>query len=177
MNLNVPAGAHRDRIIDGTQSWNALQAYPRYEYAGTTSESKYPLPCAELGYQENSVEWGEFGGPQAEEPYAALVGCWSLSQRRMINFQIKISDDQPWYTGVTGGGVTGTTLVDLRSIATHEFGHAAGRITDDGHFLESDAVCPASYGTRHTMCPSFQPGVSGWRNFETHDISTHAAAY
>lgn len=175
---NVPTGNHRERIRDAAADWNRLQANPTLDYIGTTSELNFSTPCSQLEYQENSVEWGEFAANP--EPLAERQGCTDFADNRLRSFQIKFNDDTNWYTGAEGSGITNTTLFDLQGLAAHEFGHAHGRIDadNDGHFSESDnAVCPESYGTRHTMCPRLDSGVAGWRNFEAHDRETHLDAY
>ncbi|MGH3850262.1 MAG: hypothetical protein ACRDRT_11235, partial [Pseudonocardiaceae bacterium] len=126
--------------------------------------------------QEDSIERGEFPGPQIDEPLAVTQGCYSSYYRRISSFQIMINDDEPFYTGAPP---TPVGFYDLEGTVTHEFGHASGRrnIVNGGHFSEDDDVCPDSYVTRHTMCPSYDMHTSGWRTPQEHDISTHHDAY
>jgi hypothetical protein len=68
--------------------------------------------------------------------------------------------------------------LDSESIATHEFGHAAGFGVGGNvpnHFESDGTICTGQ--PVQTMCPSFLFGSSYWRSLEGHDIHTFQGAY
>lgn len=81
-----------------------------------------------------------------------------------------------WHTGATNPP---SDEWDLRSIATHEAGHASGFY---GHFTRGSAICPVPVNAsiNETMCEgnTWQGlGFSMSRTLETHDQHTYGAAY
>jgi hypothetical protein len=79
-----------------------------------------------------------------------------------------------WYTG---SGDSPSTDVDLRSVVTHEFGHATGfgLYSASVHFDGAAAIC--SGATKQTMCPSTVFGEDVMRSLETHDKHTVEGKY
>lgn len=75
-----------------------------------------------------------------------------------------------WYTGVSTN--VPSSALDLRSVSSHEFGHATGFFP---HFDPNDVDC--SSADRETMCESLPAGVSYFRTLEEHDKHTVADAY
>ena len=88
----------------------------------------------------------------------------------IIKSTIRFDTDGPsWYTGVSTSVPSGKS--DARSVAIHEFGHAAGF---KGHF-EGTSLCSGSI--RQTMCPTLPSGTSYMRTLESHDKHTIVSAY
>lgn len=75
-----------------------------------------------------------------------------------------------WYTGVSSN--VPSSAFDLRSVSSHEFGHATGFFP---HFDPDDVDC--SSADRETMCATIPVGVSYFRTLEEHDKHTVANAY
>lgn len=80
-----------------------------------------------------------------------------------------------WFTGSTSPG---GSQVDLRSVAIHEAGHAAGftRPETAGH-LTSAADCPSQFNQRATMCLGLNLGSIWARSLEAPDLREMNAAY
>jgi hypothetical protein len=78
---------------------------------------------------------------------------------------------------------SGECEVDLESIASHEFGHATGRVRggdgDLGHFTQANngAICNSNADEHHTMCRSGVAGTTYDRTLNTHDKDTFESAY
>lgn len=79
----------------------------------------------------------------------------------------KYDTAENWYVG---SGTPGSSQIDARSVATHEFGHAAGI----GHTQSSN--CP-SCPNRVTMCASYSQGSTCMRSLENDDKSALNALY
>lgn len=74
-----------------------------------------------------------------------------------------------WYVAA---GTPGGSQYDLRSLASHEFGHSMGF---SGHFSSTDSTCTQS--PIHTMCSGAALGSTYKRSLEVHEKDTFAAAY
>lgn len=94
--------------------------------------------------------------------------CTSGSQ--ITKSTIRLDDTRSnWYTGSSTSVPSGK--YDLRSVITHEFGHAGGFA-----HLSGSTICSGS--TRQTMCSGGLPtGTSYKRSLESHDKHTFANAY
>jgi hypothetical protein len=79
-----------------------------------------------------------------------------------------------WYvgSGTPGNNPSGGLQTDLRSISTHEFGHAMG--FRSSHFSVVDLACQSPI---HTMCSGYTAGSTYKRSTEIHEEHTFAAAY
>jgi hypothetical protein len=78
-----------------------------------------------------------------------------------------------WYTGESET-MPSEEHTDLRSVLTHEFGHATGW---SGHYSESyQGVCPETTN-RAVMCEPIIRGTSWQRDLQADDVHTFEAAY
>lgn len=138
--------------------------------------------CAS-SYQDDRVGYGDLNA--GEDEYLAVTQpCW-YSSGTLASFNIKVSNDKPWYTGASSD--VPSNQYDLQSVMAHEFGHATGRggggqqpdgTPQAGHFLTNDTPCSSGYGSNYnTMCPNTGIGTYGHRVLESHDKSSFDAAY
>jgi len=84
-------------------------------------------------------------------------------------FKMNLDDSENWYTGT---GSPPGNQIDVQSVATHEFGHAAGA----QHFPNNNQVCPNN-STMETMCPFYTAGTGWLASLESHDEHTFSNAY
>lgn len=90
-----------------------------------------------------------------------------------------VFDDKPptappaavWQWHITNSWTVPAGFHDLRGIAVHEFGHAAG------HADWPSGTVDCSGSDRHTMCPAGSRGRSWFRTLEDHDRHTMELAY
>lgn len=171
-----PTGAFRGRVLDGANQWT--------NRGGTTGEPDFAASLPDSGYGEPETPCNRAQGTGAIfRRNLDYLGPGVLGATRICygdgiiaTFSIEFDTDLPWYNG-TDNAPPGT--YDFWSVTSHEFGHVTGFYwgpNDDGHFLESDAVCPnTSY--RHTMCPSIYDGTERQRTLGAHDAHTFTGAY
>jgi hypothetical protein len=100
--------------------------------------------------------------------------------REMYSFQMLFDREEDWH--VDPSSEPGLGEIDMWAVASHEFGHAGGRITGgpdgQGHFSENSRLCPDLLNDRrHTMCPSYDVIGVVMRTLERHDIDTFLHAY
>jgi hypothetical protein len=165
-----PSSAYVSRISESDDVWNAASGSslvePDFSYSGTTGlTGNFDSPC--------SISWsGVYYRSLAylgSGTRAATKACKNTSGITQ-NFQLSVSitSETPWYTGT---GIPSSTQWDLKSLVTHEFGHATAFW---GHFTD---VCPVS-DSRQTMCVGFDArGTTYLRTLGTHDIHTFTGAY
>lgn len=103
------------------------------------------------------------------------VTSWCTTSTTITKSTIRLDDvGTTWYTGSSSSVPSGQ--YDLRSVITHEFGHAGGFGVSSGpdHFTGS-SICSGT--TRQTMCSGLPTGTSYKRTLESHDEHTFASAY
>lgn len=184
---NVPSGTgFRDQVKFGIGRWDdgAGGQAPNFIYDGETTGTNDWNPCTgETSRIYVYEDLGWFLGAGHEQVLGATQRCTAgppTGTQYYSKFQITFETTAEWGTGTgwyTGDGTPGNRQWDLRSIAAHEAGHAAGF---GGHF-ESGELCPnpAQAGVTETMCGGDPDlvGTTMLRSLETHDLHTYANAY
>jgi hypothetical protein len=157
------------RITSAAQTWNDTgvdPAEPDFSYAGeTTATTPDPLNPCSIAW--SGVYWRAVGG------LGQTQTCRISGTETILSFSIVLNSGANFYTGT---GTPGTGQYDALSVATHEFGHAAGL----GHFADTDpSTCNPAGGRLYdnTMCGSLPVRFTTWRSLELHDRHTFQAAY
>lgn len=121
-------GGDAAAMSGGASAWNgAGGALFSFGYSGTSSANTGACEGGPLD-GKNTVGW------KAQSGSVLAVTCAWSSGGNAVEFDMQFDPDWGWTT-------SGTTNVDLQSVATHEFGHAAGL----GHSQVTSAVMYASY--------------------------------
>lgn len=151
----------RISITTGDDEWNALTlGWLEFSYAGESPSVTWTGSAC--SYTTNYVIAASTPG------YAGLTyNCGSGGN--LTRTVVLLSNGSNWYVG---SGTPSSNLYDLRSVVTHEFGHA---MAFSGHFGSSDTAC--SQSPIHTMCSGISPGTTYKRTLETHDEHTFTSAY
>lgn len=154
----------------GHQQWNALGQSLTFSTNGTESPVNYRPGCGQVPMDNWIYQRGidGAGGVLAETVY-----CWTNATGRGHSFSITFDGSEDWYI-LSGDAPPGR--IDLRSVAAHEFGHAAGQIPhwDD----DEDPLSICVEGTAmETMCKFHYSGTERQRTLENHDRHTFTETY
>jgi hypothetical protein len=135
----------------------------------STSDYTFTYSCANYSSDlPNRVALRYDDGPGGT--YAVTCTTWVGSDLKRA--QITFDSGETW--NATDNNPTPSQL-DFKSVAVHELGHALGF---DTHFSFNGVECtPTNPNDRHTMCPFWAYGLSGWRTPAAHDLHTMFAAY
>lgn len=165
---NFPGANFRDRSEDGAGQWNELVSDMRFRReAGSVPFA--PLNCERLR-NANALFWGNIDGtPAIGDNTLAFTTVCPDSNGNNYAFSMKFDSSENWHTGTSSPGAN---EFDFWSVATHEFGHAAG----SEHFQKSSSVCDLG-PDRETMCQGTTSGTVSRRSLEEHDRHTYNAAY
>ena len=163
-----PDGALRDRVRDAAATWNALGTRAQLADAPEPVEVD-PNSCPDAP-APNAVHWRSIDGrgrTRAQTRMCPYPGG-------LFTFQLVLDRAEPWYMGADEPE---DDELDVLSVLTHEFGHAAGFSGPfaDGHFDPDDELCAVG-PKQHTMCPRIPLGTTHMRSLEAHDIHTFARA-
>lgn len=174
---SVPAASGaRTPVRNAARQWNGLGQALRFVDAGTYPADYDPVGCGT--YQRNGVHFRPIDGPSLQ-----TVGVNTVAETRvclfgggtneLYSFQMVFDSAEPWYYG---SGDAAPTQVDLWSVATHEFGHAAGFARHLDHDGDPAGLC-ANTAAQPTMCAVTYPGTEHQRTLADHDKHTFDAAY
>lgn len=155
---SVPSSA-LTAISRGASAWNGLSPLSLRVSTTRLPRDFYYSTCASrdwLGIHFYRLPTGVMGRHHRCVNSAGLT----------YSSQVVFNKDVRWYTG-TGS----PTAYDLWSVATHEFGHAAGL----GHWTGS-SLCPRS-SRIHSMCQGSTYRRDYKRSPELHDRHTFQSAY
>jgi hypothetical protein len=122
----------------GFDQWEPTSDVAFTNNSGTSQEN----PCTG---QPNSVSWTAIDGPG--NVLAQTLPCYFLGTNQMAGFVIQFDSDDPWSTCSSS---CPSTDFSIRSVASHEVGHAVG-LNHVG----------APRDVRLTMYPSIAPGDLG----------------
>lgn len=173
-------GGIRRAVLYGSRQWNQADAGLRFRHRRGEVEAGRVDPCsAPLG--RNVVDWRPIDGPGGK--LAVTVVCsfgGGSGSNQMQSFHMVFDRDEMWHTDPLS--LPPPFAVDVWAVASHEFGHATGRITGgpggEGHFPERSDLCPDLLNPRrHTMCPSYDLVGVYMRTLEWHDVDTFKRAY
>lgn len=193
-----PVNAHSgSAFFPGTWDADPYFKFGQLEAPFNTNAAKSSIHASDDPWNNVTDSWFDFQQAQGENPHVQWLGTacatapsngvWILTDDLpstsiarentcydgdpIIKSTIRFDHVGPnWYTGASSSVPSGKK--DLRSVAVHEFGHAAGF---NGHFT-GPSVCKGS--TRQTMCPGpIQSGTSYRRTLGNHDAHTIASAY
>lgn len=167
-----PGGAYRDKVHYGLGQWNN-QNQPLQWIEYTPDYANYGWNTCPSTEQKDGIHWENISGALAR----VRTCVFTSNTSRLYNVQMVFdSSGVNWYTG---SGTPASNQFDLWSVATHEWGHMSGSLTNGdglGHFPEGDSACPED-PNRNAMCPSTIAGTIWSWNTKTHDEHTFQAAY
>ena len=163
-------GAALSRVLGAAKTWDNLGESLDFAWKGTKNLSRNPCDAAVRG--RNLIRMGPLDGKGKD--LAMTTVC--RSGGTIVRFVTVFDSAEPWYTGTS-------TLVprgrpDLWSVATHEFGHAAGWAShfDDPGIGLGAAIC-GNFSGQHSMCATHFSGTARQRSLGPHDIDTFRAIY
>lgn len=169
----------RRAVRRGSRQWNRAGAELRFRRRPDREGGRI-APCS-LRRGHNFLHWRAIDGPGGT--LAVTVTCTfgdGSGPNQMHAFEMVFDEDEPWHTDPSSR--PGPLEIDLWAVASHEFGHAGGRISGgpqgDGHFDEDSRLCPNLLNARrHTMCPSYDLIADEMRTLEKHDVDVFRRTY
>lgn len=159
------------RMVEGVNTWNLAPATLHMgtpgDWAGLSEDCDLNSPG------QNGLFWTNLGGAGGDLGLTDICVYPGTNQIRTVN--VAIDGTEPnWHTG---SGNPPADRWDLRSITTHEFGHATGF---HGHWPDwgFPGLCPQS-STTQTMCTniSWYLGHTYFRTLGSHDSHTFDNRY
>ncbi len=167
----------RKAVRKGSRQWNRADADLRFRWRPEREAGRIN-PCSD---RRNVVDWRRLDGPGGD--LAVTIVCASVDHRgpgTMYSFHMIFDRSESWHTDPSTE--PSPFEVDLWAVASHEFGHASGRISggprNSGHFRETSRYCPNILDPRrHTMCPSEELIGAQMRTLERHDKDAFRNAY
>lgn len=178
---SVPEGAVRERIIEAAQEWSKVpNARLKFDYrpgsVGTTSTVERCGSQAEPpGHTRSVVYWQPFT-PKHNFHGGLAVVC--------LNRTAGLDYFRIWFNSETHWSARRETVpasrTDVRSTATHEFGHATGWYLhlDEGSSVGREPdICQKGNRYRQTMCSYIYTGQGSLRSLGKHDKGPFSTAY
>lgn len=172
------SSAWETRVNNGSSVWTNRSAGDlTFQSTGDLATEPDRDPCRTTT-DPNSVHYAYIDGNSGTNTLAATAVCYSTAtsaagQGRMLRFSMTYDSGNTFYTGT---GQPSSSQVDLYSVASHEFGHAAGGWGAHWDQQGQASLCPTHSG-RHTMCSTLEPGTNFMRSLNTHDAHTFETQY
>lgn len=140
-----PASLEGDAAIMRTaaETWN-FAGGARFHFTGGGLTNAPATMCNGGRDGQNTVTWSHIGG-------SVLAMTCVPAQEPFDEFAIEFDSGRPWTTGTSG------VVIDLKSVAIHEFGHALGL----GHSNIQDAVMYPTYFTGQLKRSLHQDDIEG----------------
>lgn len=154
----------------GHQQWNARGQSLTFVTDGQENLVNWRPGCGQT-FMDNWIYQRTIDG--VGNILAETIFCYLNATGSGHSFSITFDGSESWY--ILDGDAP-PTQIDLRSVATHEFGHAAGQTAhwdDNGDPMN---LCLDS-SAEETMCRFYYPGTERQRTLELHDGHTFDAAY
>lgn len=178
---SFPGGEWRSRVANARGAWNRLSPNaPLFYDAGQSRTEMAMGNCSPAALGINQVHFAnlDFVG----HPLGVSWACYRVQPNGAHEmFGVTVAFDSgagyDWYTGT---GNPGHQQYDLRSVATHEFGHLTGFVGDPqtGTNMHFDgALCVPVAATYQTMCAGTYQGANWTATLGDHDRHTLLAAY
>ena len=161
-----------DRIVESMVTWNNAPANFHYNNAGVFDN--LDPTCGSQAVGVNGIFWGPIDGTG---PILGWTVDCSYESGRLHSTNITIDGQENWYTGT---GTPAANAFDLRSVATHEFGHGNGMFlaaSGANHWNGvSASLCPGNANDQ-TMCANHAAGTTFLRTLASHDSHTFTNRY
>lgn len=194
VNPNVKAGdlqpwldgssSHRSKTqsdIDFARSqWNSVGAGLTFNSFNGFDSNIISLTACTTGHWGHvnivTVSTSSLGGSLARTGTCGGQNSSTLVTRARMRISERTSPGSTWKKG---GGSVSNTQWDLRSLITHELGHATGfgQHSKPDHFSATTWPCTNSTATRPTMCVGLPEGTVWKRDIEGHDTHTFELFY
>jgi hypothetical protein len=146
---NYPTGAFRDRAHDAANTWTNVTT------SSWTWNFNTLFPNGDLSYTTIDGAGGTLAG----------VSAPTCGGTNVCSFSMVVDSAESWFSGTS---TPSASEHDLRSVLTHEFGHAAWA----GH---TNLTCTGTSGP--TMCGSLAKGTTHFRTLEADDRDGLASVY
>lgn len=163
-------GTFLTRVLQGAKTWDNTGQSLNFARASKASLSRDV--CDPKQRNRNLVYNTKLDG--AGGNLGATYVCYTSTNT--VRFTMAFDTADKWYTGTSKTVPKG--LADVISVATHEFGHAAGW---SGHYddalVSADGASCANNSGQQTMCSRHWVGTARQRSLSTHDLHTFKAAY
>lgn len=171
-----------DTLNNAVNEWNLVtesgHEVVRFVNLGVAETPSVVNPCAAPGKggvrreQLDSIAGSDFAG--------VVITCNFSGgpANRIASFMLALDIGAGGFSWNEDNGTPASDELDMRSVYTHEFGHATGWGGDEtgDHYSDNGGACPESTN-RKTMCQSTILGTTYSRTLESVEKDVFRAAY